>query len=137
MNLNNKTNKNKEEFMKGDNLKILCVENSNEIIDKVKIANTFKKRLIGLMFKKNMEYPLLFEIDGKLNGKYRSSIHSCFMRFELKLVFVDDENMVYEIVDLKPWRYYVPKKGAKYIIEFEKNKFKSDDLKIGDEIILK
>ena len=59
------------------------------------------------------------------------------MRFELTLIFIDDEDMIYEIADLKPWKYYVPKKPAKYIIEFDKKEFKNYDLKIGDEIELK
>ena len=63
------------------------------------------------------------------------------MRFELKLVFIDNENKVFEIADLKPWSYYVPKKAAKYIIEFDKKDFKKNEfgnygLKIGDEIEL-
>ena len=59
------------------------------------------------------------------------------MRFEIALVFIDDENLIYEIVDLKPWRYYVPKKPAKYIIEFDKKEFENYDLKIGDEVEFK
>ena len=59
------------------------------------------------------------------------------MRFELAFVFIDDKNLVYEIANLKPWKYYVPKKGAKYIIEFDKREFDNYDLKIGDGIELK
>ena len=89
------------------------------------------------MFKKNIDYPLLFEIPQNIRNKHRSSIHSCFMRFELKLLFIDDENIIYEMADLKPWRHYVPKKAAKYIIEFDKKSFNEINLKIGDEIEIK
>ena len=55
------------------------------------------------------------------------------MIFDIVLVFIDEENSVYEIADLAPWNYYVPKKSAKYIVEFDKKKF-NKCLKIGDEI---
>ena len=125
------------EFDDDKNFKILYNKNSGEKIDKIKIANSFFKRFLGLMFKKKCDYPMLFEIPQDIQIKERSSIHSLFMRFELALVFIDEENLIYEIADLKPWKYYVPKKGAKYIIEFDKNEFENYDLKIGDEIELK
>lgn len=125
------------EFNDEKNFKILYNKNSNEKIAKIKIANSFSKRFLGLMFKSRCEYPLLFEIPQDIKIKERSSIHSIFMRFEIALVFIDDENLIYEIVDLKPWRYYVPKKPAKYIIEFDKKEFENYDLKIGDEVEFK
>ena len=125
------------EFDDGENFKILYNKNSDKKIAKIKIANSFFKRFLGLMFKARCDYPLLFEIPQNIKIKERSSIHSLFMRFELTLVFIDDDNLIYEIANLKPWKYYVPKKGAKYIIEFEKNEFENYDLKIGDEIELK
>ena len=125
------------EFDDGENFKILYNKNSDKKIAKIKIANSFFKRFLGLMFKARCDYPLLFEIPQNIKIKERSSIHSLFMRFELTLVFIDDDNLIYEIANLKPWKYYVPKKGAKYIIEFDKNEFGNYDLKIGDEIELK
>ena len=125
------------EFDDGENFKILYNKNSDKKIAKIKIANSFFKRFLGLMFKARCDYPLLFEIPQNIKIKERSSIHSLFMSFELTLVFIDDDNLIYEIANLKPWKYYVPKKGAKYIIEFDKNEFENYDLKIGDEIELK
>ena len=125
-------------FKKNENkLRRLYNKETNIEIGKVKIANSFSSRLLGLMFKRNAEYPLLFEIPNKIKGKHRSSIHGFFMRFDLKLVFIDEGNVIYEIADLKPWHYHTPKKSAKYIIEFDKKEFENYDLKIGDEIELK
>ena len=126
-NKNNETDK---------NLKSITLKNSNEKIAEIKIANTFFSRLMGLMFKKNAKVPLLFEIPEKINKKERSSIHSFFMRFEIVLVFIDKGNVVYEIAKMKPWNYYIPKKPAKYIVEFDRREF-NDCLKIGDEIEIK
>ena len=123
-NKRNKTNK---------NLKSMPLIKSNEEIAKIRIANTFFSRLMGLMFKKNAKVPLLFEIPERINKKERSSIHSFFMRFEIVVVFIDKGNVVYEIANLRPWNCYIPKKPAKYIVEFDKREF-NDSLKIGDEI---
>ena len=133
MNFNNKNN----QFNDDKNFKILYKKNVGEKIGKIKVANSFFKRFLGLMFKEKCDYPLLFEIPQNVQIRERSSIHSFFMRFELTLVFIDDDHLIYEICDLKPWRYYVPQKRAKYIIEFDKKEFENYDLKIGDEIELK
>lgn len=109
------------------------INNNNEI--NVNIANTFIKRLIGLMFKKESKIPLVFEIP-KSNMKSRSSIHTCFMRFEITVIFIDWEEKVFEIKDLKPWKYHKPKKPAKYVIEIEKENLNKYNLKKGDKISL-
>lgn len=132
-----KNNRKNNEYMKDNKIKTLYLKKSDKKISNIKVANSFFSRFIGLMFKKDTDYPLLFEIPQNINNRHRSSIHSCFMRFDLKLVFIDKNNIIYEISDLKPWRYYAPKKPAKYIIEFDKSGFSDYDLKIGDEIELK
>ena len=121
---------------KNKNLKSMTLIKSNEEIAKIRICDTFFSRFMGLMFKKNAKIPLLFEIPERINKKERSSIHSFFMRFEIVIVFIDKCNMVYEIAELKPWNFYIPKKPAKYIVEFDKREF-NDCLKIGDEIEIK
>lgn len=88
------------------------------------------------MFKKEINKPLLFKIP-KSKNKNRSSIHSCFMRFEIAIVFIDFNNKIYEITNLKPWNFYSPKKPAKYIIEFKKEEFNKINLKINDKIKIK
>jgi hypothetical protein len=88
-------------------------------------ANTFFKRFKGLMGKKDFDRILVFS---NLTG---SSIHTMFMRFEIDIYFVDENKVIYEKVSLKPWKFYRPKKQAKYIIETKKNLL---SLKIGDKL---
>lgn len=125
--IKNKRNK------KDKNLKSIYLKKYDREISNIQMADDFFSRLMGLMFRENAEVPLLFEIPQKINSRKRSSIHSFFMRFDIVLVFVDKNNLVYEIADLTPWNYYVPEKSAKYIVEFDKKEFKKC-LKIGDEI---
>ena len=67
---------------------------------KIKIADNYFKRLIGLMFKKDIDYGLLIIL------KYGSSIHTCFMRFTIDIYFLDENKIVFDKVTLKPWKYY-------------------------------
>ena len=125
--IENKRNK------KDNNLKSLYLKKYDKKITDIRIADDFFSRLMGLMFQENAKVPLLFEIPQKVNSRKRSSIHSLFMRFDIVLVFIDKNNLVYEIADLAPWNYYVPEKSAKYIVEFDKKEF-NNCLKIGEEI---
>ena len=94
---------------------------------KIKYADNYFKRLIGLMFKKDIDYGLLFIL------RYGSGIHTCFMRFNIDVYFLDGNKIIYDKITLKPWKYYNPPKKAKYILETKEN---SLNLNIGDKIDL-
>ena len=94
---------------------------------KIILADTFFKRFMGLMCKKDFEDGLLF------TNLTDSSIHTMFMRFEIDIYFLDKNKIIYDKVSLKPWRFYKPKKQARYILETKKNKLK---LEIGDSLDL-
>lgn len=86
-------------------------------------ADTFFKRLKGLMGKKCFNDAMLF------TNLKDSSIHTMFMRFEIDVYFIDENKVIYDKVSLKPWKFYKPKKQSKYILETKKGLLK---LKIGD-----
>ncbi len=88
-------------------------------------ANTFFKRFKGLMGKKDFDHVLIF------SNLTDSSIHTMFMRFEIDVYFVDENRMVLDKVTLKPWKFYRPKKQAKYIIETKRGKL---NLNTGDKL---
>ena len=92
---------------------------------KIIYADNFFRRLIGLMGKKDFKDCMIFK------NLRDSSIHSMFMRFEIDVYFIDENGTVFEKASLKPWRFYRPKKQAKYILETEKDRLK---LKIGDKL---
>jgi uncharacterized membrane protein (UPF0127 family) len=94
---------------------------------KIILADTFFKRFMGLMCKKDIEDGLLF------TNLTDSSIHTMFMRFEIDVYFLDENKIIYDKVTLKPWKFYKPKKQARYILETKKNKLK---LEIGDSLDL-
>lgn len=92
---------------------------------RIKLADTFIKRLIGLMFKKDIDYGLLFT---NIN---HPSIHTSFMRFEIDVYFMDENKIIVDKVSLKPWKYYKCSKNAKYVLEVKKDELK---IKIGDKL---
>lgn len=95
---------------------------------KIKYADNYFKRLIGLMFKKDIDYGLIFIL------RYGSSIHTCFMRFNIDVYFLDENKEIYDKTTLKPWKFYRPSKKAKYILETKENFV---DLKKGERIEFK
>lgn len=92
---------------------------------KIKIADNYFKRLIGLMFKRDIDYGLLIIL------KYGSSIHTCFMLFTIDVYFLDENKIIIDKITLKPWRYYKTRKKAKYVFEVKEN---SINLNIGDRL---
>lgn len=97
---------------------------TNENFDlKITNADSFFKRFIGLMGKKDIDFAMLFA-----NIK-SSSIHTHFMRFDIDVYFLGENNIVIDKTTLKPWKFYKAKKPAKYILETKKGKIK---VKIGD-----
>ena len=90
---------------------------------KIIYADTFFKRLIGLIGKKDFNHVMVFT---NLSG---SSIHTMLMRFEIDVYFIDENKRVFDKTSLKPWRFYKTKKQAKYVLETKKGLLK---IKIGD-----
>ena len=91
----------------------------------IKYADNFLRRFIGLMGKKDIDFALLF---CKLKD---SGIHTHFMRFDIDVYFLDENNVVFEKASLTPWKFYRPEKQAKYILETKKGKLK---IEIGDKL---
>lgn len=80
---------------------------------KVKEAKSFKDRLFGLMFKKNINYCLLFR-----NCK---SIHTFFMLDKIDVVATDkNDNIIKVYKEVKPCRIITAPKKTKNIYELPK-----------------
>ena len=85
--------------------------------NEIKEANTFIKRLIGLMFKKNINQGLLF--------KNCRSIHTFFMFDRIDIVATDKSNKVIKMYkDVRPCKIIIAPKNTKNIYELPKNTLK-------------
>lgn len=112
---------------------ILIKEKNNEKIAHIKFADSYFSRLKGLMFKKNIDYVLVLK-PAKANNRSASSIHTCFMRMNIDVLFLDENKRVYEIKQLKPWQIYTPKVGASYILELKEGNIERYNIKIKDKL---
>ncbi|RYZ77003.1 MAG: DUF192 domain-containing protein [Proteobacteria bacterium] len=103
------------------------------VANKVQFATSFLERAVGLMGKRDLPNGQTLLIKGT---KYAAcnSVHTCFMRFPIDVVFVDDEMKVRSIVrNLKPWRITWPAFGATCAFEFSAGQAPAE-LKLGDAL---
>lgn len=85
----------------------------NEVIlENIRLADTFLKRLIGLMGKSKLNS------DEGLIIRPCNSIHTFFMKFNIDVVFIDSDFKIVDIyIDLAPWKISKIYKNAKFVIE--------------------
>jgi len=69
---------------------------------KIEYANTFLKRTLGLMFKRNFDGKLVFTFKKPTNF----FVHTCFMRFGIHVKFYNNNYLIKEC-DMKPWQVLV------------------------------
>ncbi len=107
-------------------------KNSNAVIcEKAKIASSLVDRIVGLMFKSSIKN---INGDGLLIDPC-NSIHTFFMRFNLNVVFISQDNRVVKIIkNLKPWRMTFIYFGARKVLELSSESLNKIDLKKGDEL---
>ena len=84
------------------------IYNDKEI--KLKECKSFYSRLMGFMFKKNINYALLFN---RCN-----SIHTFFMKENIDVIMCDKDNYIlYFYSNLPKNRIVLPKKGVRKVYE--------------------
>lgn len=92
----------------------------------VGVANTFKKRLLGLMGKKNIKEGLYFP---KTN-----SIHTFFMKEPIDIIMINKENYVVYIKKNLQKNKILIKKKAYHTIELPHNSIKN--ININDKLTI-
>ena len=100
------------------------------LLRKVRVAETFPERLMGLMGRKRLGE------DEALLLPRCSSIHMLFMRFPIDAVYLDRSGVVKKIVSgLRPWRFsWSP--GAESVLEAPAGWAGRAGLAGGDRLIL-
>jgi len=105
---------------------VLVNRRSGRILtEHVEIADSFLKRGIGLMFRRNYDGALIFPNVGK------TSFHGFFCFFPILLLCLDEQNRVREMKILKPWS--VVDVDCETVIELDARK--KWDVKKGDEMV--
>ena len=93
----------------------------------VRYANSFRERLLGLMFSKEM-------IGDGLLLEPCTSIHNCFVRFPIDVIFMDRDNKVVKVLrHFKQWRFSWIYLGARRALELPAGKV-PDEISKGDQL---
>ncbi|WP_035425358.1 DUF192 domain-containing protein [Atopobium fossor] len=107
----------------------VCVTN-NEKTFKVQVeeAKSFGSRLRGLMLHKPED------VHGGLLLWNCSSVHCCFMRFSIDVVYVDRNMRVLYKEEIKPWGLGKLVRGAKHVLELPAGK--AAYISVGDTLTM-
>jgi uncharacterized membrane protein (UPF0127 family) len=107
---------------------VIHKKSNRTIASDVKYADTMISRMVGLMFVKEIK-----GMDGLLLDPC-NSIHNCFVRFPIDVVFLDKENKVVKIIrGFKPWRFTRIYFKAKRVLELPSGKL-LEGIENGDEL---
>jgi uncharacterized membrane protein (UPF0127 family) len=94
-----------------------------------KRAATFAARLVGLMLKAGLPP------EGGLLLTPCRSVHTCFMRFPIDVVFLDADFCVVAIVEhLSPWRFTAYNPQACHVLELRAGDIARLDIRCGDTL---
>lgn len=106
--------------------KLVRKDTGEVLLKDLKEADTFLKRLKGLMGKTSLPEGTGIRIAPC------SSIHCFFMKMSIDALFLD-ENLcvVHRIFDMKPWTLSKPIKGSRSVIETESGALKGK-VQVGD-----
>ena len=105
------------------------LQTGSEIAHQVEQANTFWARLKGLMFRRKLAVQTGLLLDPC------PQIHTCFMRFNIDVIFVDKNNRVIAVMEhLKPWRMTKFYTCARRVLELPEGTLQGR-VHIGDELI--
>lgn len=93
-------------------MELISVTNQVQVASQVRIADTFWRRLIGLLDRKEL-FP-----GEALVIKPCQGVHTCFMRFPIDVIFLDDSNRIVHLIShMLPWRFSPLIREARAVVE--------------------
>lgn len=106
-------------------------DDGHVVLSDVQVADTFWARFRGLMGRA----PALFT--HSLLIEPCSSVHTCFMRFPIDVVFLSESGLVLRtLAAMKPWRFSPVVVGAKSVLECPVGTIESCALRPGDVVVI-
>lgn len=97
----------------------------------LKYCNGFWSKLKGLMFTPKLNPGEGIVIVEDRPSRLNTSIHMFFMKFDLAVIWLDENKTVVDKVLAKRWApVYVPRKAAQYVLELHPSRL--SDFSIGD-----
>jgi len=101
---------------------------------RAEVADTFLRRLRGLMFRRRLEFGEGMILRPSRPGRRTCAIHTFFMRFPIDVLFLRDGEVVDAVENLRPWRVYVPREAAEEIVELPAGTIERSGTEVGDHV---
>lgn len=118
-------------YVEGDNMRLVNKSSNTVISENFMIADTYFKRLKGLMFTKELP------IQDALQIIPCNQIHTFFMKYSIDVLYLDNNNnIIYMDEEFKPGKIGKRVKNSVSIIELPYGKIKSKGIIIGQAIEL-
>jgi uncharacterized membrane protein (UPF0127 family) len=109
--------------------KLIRKSDGHEIAHLCQVTDRLSERIVGLLGRTSLKKGACLWIEPC------SSIHTCFMKFPIDVVYVDYEGLVLKIRrNVKPWRFDLPVFGARAVVEFAAGE--SGNINEGDTLCL-
>jgi len=99
----------------------------------VEYCRGFWKIFRGLMFSRRKNILLVLPRE----GRNRAAIHSFFVFFPFQAIFINSRKEVVDSKRIKPFRVFLPRKPARFILELGKVNFADGDISIGSRLVFK
>ncbi len=98
----------------------------------VELANTYIKRVVGLMFRKSLDGALVFD----MGRETYDGIHMLFVRFPIDVVFLSAEKKIVDVkANVRPWvGTAFPRSWFRYAIELPAGAAERYSLKTGEQL---
>jgi uncharacterized membrane protein (UPF0127 family) len=101
------------------------------VADKVAVADTRATRAVGLLSRSGLDPgEALWIVPSR-------GVHTCWMRFTIDVLALDDEGVVVDrVAGLKPWRIRLPRPGTAGVLELPEGAIDATGTEIGHRIEL-
>ncbi len=101
------------------------------VADKVAVADTRATRAVGLLNRSGLNPgEALWIVPSR-------GVHTCWMRFAIDVVALDDQGVVVDqVAALKPWRIRLPRRGTAGVLELPAGAIDATGIQIGHRIEL-
>jgi uncharacterized membrane protein (UPF0127 family) len=96
---------------------IVNLSRSGEKVAKVRWCQSFTCRLRGLTFRRRLEQDEGLLLVERSESRSNTAIHMWMVFFPITAVWLDKDFQIVDMKLAKPWRVYMPRQAAMYVLE--------------------
>ena len=113
-------------------MELVDQQTQSNIASRIRTSDNFLNRLKGLMFARDLAE------DETMHIKPCHSVHTCFMRFPIDVVYVNEQLEVVAMEEsMSPFRFGKPQPRAQSVFEFKAGTIQNKNVYIGQTFQLK